>query len=345
VAVQRIGVVGDGLIGTCIAYALTDQGYQVHLFGADEPSAAWRAAAGMLSPGGELQGGELALLTEARRALDLWPAFASRLRQSGVQVTLHHSGTLVLGALPSDRKLIEAYAAEGTRAGYSPISVDRDELPQLFRHLSPRIQSAGWYEHEAVVDPQELVHSLRLCLQEHGVCFAPPAHGISGTTVTAGTTAETFDCVIQATGAWPLEGPLEPVGTRPVRGCTILVGEGPDEVLPTVRGYVEGRPFYIASRGQGRFVVGASAEEERHQFARVQEISQLLDDAVTVMPILREMRLLDVRVGWRSTSADNFPEEKEASDGNLLRLGNFYRHGVLFAPLAVERAVEFVASC
>ncbi|MFN4253029.1 FAD-dependent oxidoreductase, partial [Deinococcus sp.] len=77
--VREVIVVGGGLIGATTAFALRQAGHAVTMLDADLPGAAWRAAAGLLSPAAEDLTPDAPLGALAAESLRLWPAFARQL--------------------------------------------------------------------------------------------------------------------------------------------------------------------------------------------------------------------------------------------------------------------------
>ncbi|UFA51732.1 NAD(P)/FAD-dependent oxidoreductase [Deinococcus radiophilus] len=71
-------MVGAGLIGSAVAWQLTQAGAEVLVLDAGRAGAAWKAGAGMLSPQGERLAGT-PLEQDAQTSLSLWPEFAHRL--------------------------------------------------------------------------------------------------------------------------------------------------------------------------------------------------------------------------------------------------------------------------
>ncbi|GGS28588.1 NAD(P)/FAD-dependent oxidoreductase [Deinococcus knuensis] len=79
-------VVGGGLIGAVTAFTLSRAGLRVTVLDADRPGAAWRAAAGLLTPDGERLRGT-PLHAPALSGLRAWPELARALEAaSGVNV-------------------------------------------------------------------------------------------------------------------------------------------------------------------------------------------------------------------------------------------------------------------
>jgi glycine oxidase len=105
-AATDVIVVGGGPIGLAIAWRLLHSGRTVTVVEADEPEAAWRVSAGMLSPPIEADYGqaELSLLSVA--ALADYPAFLAELEaESGVATHYARVGSL---AVALDRDQLEA---------------------------------------------------------------------------------------------------------------------------------------------------------------------------------------------------------------------------------------------
>ncbi|MBX8467329.1 FAD-dependent oxidoreductase, partial [Deinococcus sp. RIT780] len=79
---REVIVVGGGLIGSLAAFTLRRAGADVLVLDADRPGAAWRAAAGLLTPDGERLRGT-PLHADALEGLRRWPALAAALERGG----------------------------------------------------------------------------------------------------------------------------------------------------------------------------------------------------------------------------------------------------------------------
>ena len=344
-APHSLAVIGDGIIGLSAAVALLLEGHRVDLYAADAPGAAWRAAAGMLAPGGELQGGEPELIRHAIEARALWESWHTRLLENGAEFAMRRTGALLVGPSHSDRETVALFSALGEPYGLHGVSVSRHDHEELFSLVSPRVERGLFYSSDAAVDPLQVVEALRDLATTKGIMWRTQAESVRRGVVRGAEGDVQYDRVVVATGLrqLPIEDMTVPT-IRPVRGATIMLHEGPLVVGPTIRGYVEGRPFYVVPRGGGSFCVGASSEEEEHHLARAGEIRQLLDDVFAVCPGLRDARFADVRVGSRPAIKTNCPLNEISPDGRTLVLGGHYRHGVLFSPLAAQAAVQFAVS-
>lgn len=87
-------VVGGGLIGATTAFALRQAGHAVTVLDADLPGAAWRAAAGLLSPAAEGLMPDTPLGALVAESLRLWPAFAQQLEAASGMHVHYREGVL-----------------------------------------------------------------------------------------------------------------------------------------------------------------------------------------------------------------------------------------------------------
>jgi glycine oxidase len=89
-------------------------------------------------------------------------------------------------------------------------------------------------------------------------------------------------------------------------------------------------PVYIAPRGEGRLVVGAtSIESEDRSTVSVRGALELLTLAYSVLPALAEARILEFNSQVRPALPDNLPALHYDRGRNILRFNGLYRHGFL----------------
>lgn len=142
-----ITIIGAGLIGSTVAFTLRQAGYAVTVYDAGHPGAAWRAGAGMLTPGGEgLHTGPLAEI--ARESLRLWPEFARALEQSsGLKVHFREGLERVLpdGSRASTPREGQVHPPSVVRAALRGIEVRRERVDaaSFFHHPAPIILATG----------------------------------------------------------------------------------------------------------------------------------------------------------------------------------------------------------
>lgn len=310
---MRIRVLGAGIIGLSCADELLRRGHRVEVVDPAPGSGASYAAAGMLSPAGELWHGETALFSLGRRSADLWPSFAA-----SVGVPLHRTGTLLAAADAGDLQEVDRQAALLQDLGIAVEPLGRRELHAREPRLG-RVLGGAWLPDDHSVDPRAVVASL-----------------LARIPVVASPSGE-VDLTVVATGAAPYQGLI-----RPVRG-EILRLRSDDPPAQVVRGLVHGEPVYVVPRaGSDEVVVGATSEEhDTPPIPTVEGIHRLLTAARELLPGLDRAELVEAIARDRPGTADNLPLVGRDSDEVLLATGH-YRHGVLLAPLTARLVADLV---
>jgi glycine oxidase len=100
------------------------------------------------------------------------------------------------------------------------------------------------------------------------------------------------------------------------------------------------QPGYVVPRGDGRYVLGASAEERGFDTSiTVGPVFELLRDAIELLPGLSELEIEAVIAGTRPGTPDNLPAIGPGALDGLHWATGHYRHGILLAPVTAEIAV------
>jgi glycine oxidase len=314
---MRVRILGAGIIGLACADELVRRGHSVVLVDPAPGRGASHAAAGMLSPAGELWHGETDVFDLGRRSLALWPAFAARLG-----VHLEAAGTLLAAIDPGDRQEVDRRLKLLADLGVEARPLSGSELLALEPGLG-RVTGGALLPDDHSVDPREVVAAL---LAQHSSGFATGARAPSSTSE---------DATVVATGA-RLPEPFAHL-VRPVRGEIVRVRTD-DPPGHTVRGWVRGEQVYAVPRGRrdglSEVVIGATSEEhDSPAVPTVGGVSRLLDAARELLPGLERAELVEAIARDRPATADHLPLIGPTEvDGVVLAAGH-YRHGVLLAPL------------
>lgn len=318
---MRVRILGAGIIGLSVADELLRRGHTVEVVDPAPGTGASYAAAGMLSPSGELWHGEEALFALGLRSLELWPGFAGRLG-----VPLLPTGTLLAAADASDLQEVDRHLellrAQGVRA--EPLG--SRELRSREPRLGPVVGGA-WLPDDHSVDPRRIVAALL------GRVPVVPA---------ASTDAGRWDAVVVATGA-RLPAPYTGL-VRGVRG-EILRLRCDDPPAQVVRGLAHGEHVYVVPRaGDCEVVVGATSEEhDAEPVPTVEGVRRLLDAACRLLPGLDRAEFREATARDRPATPDNLPLIGPAEDGVVLAAGH-YRNGVLLAPLTAQLVADHLES-
>lgn len=343
-------VVGAGITGLSCAWRLVQAGFEVVVVDGGTGPATSRVAAGMLAPTSEHRPGEEALTALLLEAADRWPGFAAELEEaSGMQVGLRRCGTLLTGFDADDRREVERSYAMHADLGLPAERLERSRIDDFLPGLSPKVASGVLVPGDHQVDPRATCDALAVVLAASGAQrHLGSVVAVSPTSVTLGDGSTLdADAVVVATGANAEAIQGLPRGSadviRPVKGFTLRLAERePLDLACTLRGLVEGRPVYVVPRESGEVVVGATSSEIGFDDAvEAGGLSNLLADALALLPGLEEAAFTGVDVGFRPATPDHAPIVGLLG-GVAVALGS-YRNGILLAPLLAEVVVEAIA--
>ncbi len=348
---RDVAIAGGGPIGLASAWLLAKAGYGVTVFDADEPAAAWRASAGMLTPAIEADWGEREWLEFARAAYAAYPDDVRELeRESGVKVSFRRCDTLAL-AVDADQRaqLRRDYELLHDELGADVEWLDGAACRAAEPGLSPRVVAGLRVTGCGQVDPRHLVEALAAAATRAGATLergrVTDMRRDDGTR----TIELRFDdrepfatgAAVVCAGAWSatIAGPAASLAVRPVRG-QILRFRG----APVPRHILHGEGVYLFGREDGEIVLGASAEEQDFDdSALAGETYRLLEEGIRALPGLREYALTEVGVGLRPGTPDNRPLMGELAPGVFAATGH-YRTGILLTFATARSVREWLTS-
>lgn len=356
-----VAVVGAGVIGSAIAWRTAQRGPSVALIDPEPGSGASYAAAGMLAPVAEASYGEEALLALCRDSAARFPQFLADLAVAcSVPVSHLTTGTLVVALDGDDQRALEVLAGYHGELGLHVQRLTARECRRIEPLLSPRVRGGLAVDGDHAVDPRALVRALLAAGDREGVRLVRDrasgvlhdAGSVGGIRLDGGGTVAAGQVVVAA-GAW--SGPeglmaglpphvVPPV--RPVKGEVLrLRGEpGPLALSRTVRGWVHGSPVYAVPYGDGRVVVGATSEEKGFDGAVTAEaIYRLLRDALSLVPALKELELVEATARLRPGTPDNAPLIGPTALPGLVLATGHYRNGVLLTPVTADAVAAHLA--
>lgn len=307
--VTRVRVLGAGIVGLTVAWELVRRGHEVEVVDRSPGSGASYAAAGMLSPGGELWHGETRLFGIARASADLWPALAHEL-----DVELR-PGTLLTAVDAGDAQVVDRQLELLRVHDPTARPLGRREVLALEPRLG-RVAGGALLPRDHSVDPRAVVAALRGRLGDR-VRLEPGARA---------------DWTVIATG-----GRLPAPYTSLVRGVRgeILRLRVTSADLPerTLRAWVHGEQVYVVPRASGELVVGATQQEhDAPPVVTAEGVWRLLDLGRRVLPGLDRAELVEATARDRPGTADNLPLVGPTAEPGVVLAAGHYRHGVLLAP-------------
>lgn len=332
---NNVIVVGSGIIGCAIARELAVRGIACTVID-DRPvgGGATQASAGMLAPHVEAHAGG-PLLELGLGSLEMYPSWVGDVREeSGLEIEFgHRIGTLEV-ALTADR------AAEIRRHGRAYGEwLGPTDAARACPYLGPTM-GALWNEEHGYVAAQQLAVALARAAERGGATFERArvleiASASAGLRLTTTAGVHHAAQVVLAAGAWTnaIQGVRTPP-VRPVRG-QLLQLEWRGGPLQTV---IFGPDCYIVPRQDGSVLVGATVEDAGFDERTTEEgIRGLLAAATNLLPILKESRLIEARVGLRPATPDDLPVIGPDPDvAGLVHATGHYRNGVLLAPITAK---------
>jgi glycine oxidase len=151
---------------------------------------------------------------------------------------------------------------------------------------------------------------------------------------------------VVAAGAWAgaLDGlPAHArVPVRPVKGQIMRLRDPAGAGLLTR--VLRMQPGYLVPRGDGRYVLGATMEEQGFDVAPTAGgIFELLRDAIELVPGVAELTIEEVAAGLRPVTPDNAPVLGPGALDGLQWAAGCFRHGILLAPLVGDALAATLA--
>jgi len=321
---MRIAVIGAGPIGLACAWRLAQRGHDVTVHSDDRPGA-YDAAAGMLAPVAEAAFGEHRLTELLLASVRAWPAFAAELGDVGFA----ESGSLLVGLTAGDQAEIERYRSYQDSLGLPVTALSAAQLRQREPALHPGVRPGAYTPIDAQVDPRRLVARLALACRSIGVHVAGRVSELSE--VDADSIVVAAGCGTAALTGLPI---------HPVRGETLRLRGGP-RLTHMIRGYAHSRHVYLVPRADGEIVVGATSSEQTDAEPLAGFVYELLSDAISLVPQVREAQFAGVSVGFRPATPDNLPIVERLREGVIVAAGH-YRNGIALTPWTAQQVVALV---
>ncbi|MGF1551330.1 MAG: FAD-dependent oxidoreductase [Paracoccaceae bacterium] len=314
---ESVTIVGAGVAGLALAAELVARGRGVRVLDRDGPpgphACSWWAG-GMLAPHCERESADEAVVRLGSDAADWWQA-----RAGGVE----RRGSLVV-APGRDRREVERFARR--TAGFERL--DGPGLAALEPDLDGRFDRALYFPSEAHLAPRRALAGLLDRLADHGVTVE------SAEAEPEALDGVVFDCRgLAARAAHP--------DLRGVKG-EMLVLACPDLSLSRPVRLIHPRyPLYVVPRGEGVFMLGATAIEAADRArSTARSMLELLSVAYALHPAFGEAEVVEIGVDARPAYPDNLPRLRRR--GRVIHLNGLYRHGFLLAPALARQAADWL---
>lgn len=347
---MKVLVVGGGIIGCSLAYALAKAGCAVTLLERSTPGAeASSAAAGVLSPLAEAMHAASSRLVVA--SWRLYPAVARELRAAtGIDVELTTRGTIHPLFTVDDIRDAAERAEWAVKRQLVVQAWDEAELRTREPALSTSVRAAMFVKSDYWVNNQRLVIAYAQAAAAAGVamitgCSASRVIVEDGRARGVLADGDRFeaDAVVLAAGAWTAELAASFGGRLPVeprRGQMVALGHVP----PVLTHCVCAHDVYLVPRPSGELLIGATVERVGFQRAvTAQAVAGLLTTAIELVPALAGLPITRTWFGFRPWAPDSRPILGPwPGIDNLWVATAHYREGILLAPITAQLMVEWI---
>jgi glycine oxidase len=353
-----VAVIGGGVVGLAVAWRAQQRGLRTVVLERDAlAGGATHVAAGMLAPISEARTAERPLLELSRASAARYPAFVEELAAvSGVDPGYRTDGTL---AVARDRDEAEALERELAEREALALPVERLLASEARRRepaLAPTLRLALAIPDDHAIDPRALATALARAFERAGgvvrehatvarVLVAADGERVAGVELAAGEQVAT-EHVVVAAGAWAgaLAGLPERarIPLRPVKGQILRLRDVAGAGL--LRYVIRMQPGYLVPRGDGRYVLGATMEEQGFDTSvTAGGVFELLRDATELVPGVAELAIDELQAGLRPATPDNAPVLGPGALAGLHWAAGHFRHGILLAPITAELVASALA--
>jgi glycine oxidase len=344
-----VAIVGGGIAGLAVAWRAQQRGLRTVVLERDAlAGAATRVAAGMLAPISEARVGERRLLALSRASLDRYPAFVAELADASQRDPGYREcGTLLVARDRDEAEALDRELAEREAMGLPVERLLASEARRREPALAPTLRLALDVPGDHAIDPSALSAALVAAVERAGGVLRERVEvarvladddRVAGVELTSGERIHA-DQVVIAAGAWAggLDGlpPHARVPVRPVKGQIMRLRDpaGPGLLSRVIRM----QPGYLVPRGDGRYVLGATMEEQGFDTSPTAGgIFELLRDAIELVPGVSELAIEEVAAGLRPGTPDNAPVLGPGALQGLQWAAGCFRHGILLAPIVAD---------
>ncbi|MEE9314286.1 MAG: FAD-dependent oxidoreductase [Rhizobiaceae bacterium] len=342
-------IIGAGIAGLSLGYALTRRGSKVTILEANEIAS---GASGVATSYLEPRLGDTAMRKIEWEGMKRWPEFAGQLQQAtGVDVGFQSGGQLRVTLEENEVKFnkdLKARAAQGWKFE----TLNSTEVMRFEPELSPELVGGAYLPNVSWVTGKSVCIALAASIRNAGGivrenCEVSEANGAK-VTLNGGAKIE-GDKVVFCTGlgANIIDGrPSDIPQSRAVRGVNLLLDMS--SLKTPITHLIKHHRGNMCPRSDEKYgshlIVGTTYEpDELNLVADADVIEKLYANAAPILPKLRELPLLGVTAGLRSKVGDG-----------LLRLGRsttvpttYYSlshagAGFLRAPLISEEFADYI---
>jgi glycine oxidase len=346
-------VVGGGIIGTSIAFELSQRKLSVVVLDRQEMAgeASW-AAAGMLSPAPDCPAA-IPLVPLGRASLQLYSQFVAAIEEaSSLRTGYCAEGAITTLCHGDAERELSTLVALHHGLGLSCEPLPLDDALEMEPALGRNVRAAALLPDEATVNTRRLNAALLAAAEASGVTLLPGVEATAlvrdGNRCTGVKTSigKTFSAghVVFAAGCWTSQiAELKPYApTVPVRGQMASLhhsGKPINRVLRSEHGYIVPR-----DRAKPQLlVVGSTLEHVGYEKGITSGgMEKIFSGVNELVPELAKAEITDTWCGLRPGTPDQLPILGPTDREGLLLATGHYRGGILLAPVTAKLIAEWI---
>ena len=266
---QRICIIGGGVCGLAIAYALQSRGMHTTLFeSAHVGSGATHKSGGMLAGGIENEPSEQNLWHLSQYAQSLWDGYVQDIeRISGISVGYQTDGTMMVATTQDDLQTVQFLYDYQTKIGVGVHMLSARDI----RKMEPHLKTVGgmWCKTDYQLHSMDFTHALATTIQKLGgdIQECTPVDSIVYTSDRAtgvclsGGTIHPFDSIVVCAGVYTpnILQDIMCVPIRPLKGQMLSL-KMPQRLIQRV---VWAPKTYLIPKLDGTLYVGANGRRTR----------------------------------------------------------------------------------
>jgi glycine oxidase len=351
--IEDVVIVGGGVIGLSIAYALAREGVSSTVLDQRElgREASW-AGAGLIPPPSETATTSLHPTALLRSwSAGLFPGWSAALREeTGIDNGYRRTGGVDVACSEDEEQALRATAGRWRAEGIVHERLAPGDYTRVEPALNPEIEHVYFLPDRAQIRNPRHLRALSAAASGRGVRLAP-WHAVDrletqgDRVVKILTSAGDFSpgCVIVAAGAWSGRL-LAEIGvhapTPPLKGQIVLLRH--DQLL--IRRIIEHGKNYLVPRDDGRILIGATEEDVGFDKRPTPvAIRDLLDEALRLCPVLARAEVEATWAGLRPGSVDTRPYIGFAPGfRNLIVATGHKRAGLQLSPATGELVADLL---
>ncbi len=344
-------IVGGGIVGLSIAYALAREGVKATILDRQEfgRAASW-AGAGMIPPYTER------LTTNPTLELRSWSAMLypewsdDLLEETAIDNGFRRTGGVDVASSKREDDELRSMAGRWRNEKVVYERLAPDDFGRVEPALNPELLVAYYLPDRAQIRNPRHIRALQVSLALRGVDQAAHSEVVGfdreGDRVVAVRTKDgpiACGTVVVAAGAWSsgLLGRLAlDVPTPPLKGQIVLLR--PDR--PMIRRIVEHGRMYLVPRDDHRILIGATEEASGFDDRTTEQASaDLLAEAYFLCPSLAQVEVERTWAGLRPGSIDSKPYLGFAPGySNVVVASGHKRAGIQLAPASAEVITDLI---